>query len=222
MVGPVRQGATDPAIRAVLRNELERIHGDGALILNELQLEHFRAFADVAAINGRIDAYEIKSDADRLDRLPRQVCWYASVCDRVTLVAAERHIERASDSLPGWWGLVIALPVADGIVLSERRAAGENPDRNVRAVLNLLRKSELLRILRTAGANDSLWRLDKGDAIDAVQHALGREAHAVALRVLRFRRTWTTRQLGLSTEDERLAHARRQADPLICLATNGR
>jgi len=222
MLPPVRQGATDPAIRAVLRNELERIHGDDALILNELQLEHFRAFADVAAINGRLDAYEIKSDADRLDRLARQAAWYAPVCDRVTLVGAERHVERAAESLPCWWGLVVARQVAGGVALDERRAARENPDHDVRAVLNLLRKSELLRILRAVGADDGLWRLDKGDAIDAVQDALGPAAHAAALRMLRFRKTWTARQLGVRTDDERLAHARRQEDPLICLATNGR
>jgi hypothetical protein len=46
------------------------------------------------------------------------------------------------------------------------------------------------------------------------------DAHATALRVLRYRKTWTARQLGVENEEERLAHARRQVLPIICMAAN--
>jgi hypothetical protein len=212
---------TDAPIRAVLRTELERVHGDGALILNELQLEHFRAFADVATINRRIEIYEIKSDADRLARLSRQAEWYGMVCDRATLVAAERHLRHPEKHVPDWWGIVAAVDAGGEIVLEERRPAQDNPHRSIRAVLNLLRKTELVKMLWARGREEPVWRFDKPGAIEAVYDMLGADdAHATALRVLRYRKTWTARQLGVENEEERLAHARRQVLPIICMAAN--
>jgi hypothetical protein len=219
----VPRDVTDLPIRIALRSALEARHGREALILNELQLEHSRAFADVATINGRLEIYEIKSDADRLDRLASQAGWYAPVCDSATLVAAQRHIHRAEaeERVPPWWGLVAAIIVDGRVVLEERRAAGDNPGSDVRAVLNLLRKAELLKILLVRGRDEPVWHYDKRGAIDEVHKLLGaQDAHATALRVLRYRKTWTARQLGVATEDERLAHARRQVAPLICMAAN--
>lgn len=83
------------------------------------------------------------------------------------------------------------------IALEERRPANDNPQRSVHAVLNLLRKAELVKILRARGRDEPLWRFDKAGAIEADYDMLGREdAHATALRVLRYRKTWTARQLG--------------------------
>ncbi len=222
-VGGVQRDVTAAPIRHTLRATLEASHGGDALILNELQLEHSRAFADVAAINGRLDVFEIKSDADRLDRLASQAEWYGPVCDRATLVAAERHLRRAvvGGSVPDWWGLVAAIDVDGRVVLEERRPAAQNPGRDVRAVLNLLRKAELLKVLLARGRDERAWRYDKRGAVEAVHEALGaQDAHATALRVLRYRKTWTVRQLGVASEEERLAHARRQVPPIICMAAN--
>jgi hypothetical protein len=188
-----------------------------------MQLEHSRAFVDVASINGSLDGFEIKSDVDDLTRLSRQIEWYGMVCDRATLVASERHLSVARDTVPRWWGLIVARPAKSGVVLEAIRPAKQNGRRSVTSVLNLLRKTELIRMLAAQGESQPIWQLDKARAIGAVREMLGVEvAHAVALRVLRFRKTWTARQLGVLTECERLAHAGRQEDPFICLATNDR
>lgn len=224
MHGQITAGPIRDALRAALR---ARHADEDVLVLNELQLEHSRAFADVAAINGCLDVFEIKSEADRLHRLPRQAEWYAAVCDRATLVAPARHLDRAVDAgyVPDWWGLlvVVAGEGTDAVLLRERRPARRNPRRDVRAVLNLLRKAELVKILAARGCETATWRFDKWRTVAAVHDLLGADdAHATALRVLRYRKTWTARQLGVRTEDERLAHARRQVAPRICMAANHR
>lgn len=48
---------------------------------------------DVVALGGEMVGYEIKSDADTLRRLPRQVEWYSRVIDRAHVVTTERHLE---------------------------------------------------------------------------------------------------------------------------------
>jgi hypothetical protein len=48
-------------------------------MLDEFGLEHGEVRVDVAVINGELHGYEIKSERDTLERLPRQVKAYSAV-----------------------------------------------------------------------------------------------------------------------------------------------
>lgn len=78
----------DLDIRRALRALLAEGHAGepGARVVDELGIRQGSARVDLAVINGSINGFEIKSDADRLDRLGRQRDAYGTVLDTVTLV----------------------------------------------------------------------------------------------------------------------------------------
>src|SRR5438105_15140559 len=85
--------------RALHLTELVR-HTDGdPRVVNKLGLIHGEVRVDVAVINGVVHGFEIKSDADTLNRLQRQAAAYERVLDLMTLVAPMRHLELARKPL---------------------------------------------------------------------------------------------------------------------------
>ena len=101
---------TDKIIRVALKqNLLDQHHGEqNTKIVEELGLRHGIARIDIAVINGILHGYELKSDADTLDRLPSQMEIYNSIFDKVTLVVGKHHIFSAITLIPEWWGVVMA------------------------------------------------------------------------------------------------------------------
>ena len=63
--------------------------------------------ADVAIISTTIDGFEIKTERDTLKRLPRQAEAYARLFDRCHVVLAPRHVDKAIEMLPSWWGVLV-------------------------------------------------------------------------------------------------------------------
>ena len=100
----------DICLRAALKNKiLDRyLKHPTTVIIDELGLSHNTARIDLAVVNGIIHGYEIKSDRDTLRRLPLQIDIYNAVLDRVTLVVGEKHLKKASNAIPEWWGIKLA------------------------------------------------------------------------------------------------------------------
>jgi hypothetical protein len=121
------------------------------LVVDELGLECGDVRVDVAVVNGSIHGYEIKSDADTLERLPAQAEVYSRVLDRVTLVAG-KHLDEAAALVPSWWGLARATErPGGGVRVVPRRAAKRNPNVVVGSVVMLLWRDEALAILEAHG-----------------------------------------------------------------------
>jgi hypothetical protein len=51
--------------------------------------------ADIFAVNGDISIYEIKTERDTLDRLDNQLAMYQKVANRVSVVVADKFVEKA-------------------------------------------------------------------------------------------------------------------------------
>ena len=62
----------------------------------------------MAAVNGVMHGFEIKSDIDSLARLPHQTELYSSVFDKITLVVGATHLYHAFNIIPDWWGVLVA------------------------------------------------------------------------------------------------------------------
>lgn len=155
----------DGDVRIALHRRLAADHAHPeTLVRDELGLCVGNARVDVAVINGHLAGYEIKSERDRLDRLERQVGIYGLVLDIVVLVAAAKHVERAGDRIPSWWGLWLAEPSDSVVRLSEVRAAAPNPRVDPLAVAQLLWRPEALALLTERGLDRGMrtanrWRL---------------------------------------------------------------
>lgn len=141
---------------AVHRKVLAEHHEDpNTLVLEELGLQHGRCRIDIAVINGKLHGYELKSDADTLERLPSQELVYSKVMDKVTLVIGEKHSQNAKDLIPEWWGIKIAAQGVRGAVhLSNERPSLMNPSIDPFSLAQLLWRPEALEILRRLGVPD--------------------------------------------------------------------
>ena len=143
---------------AVKRKILARYENDpNTRILDELGLRHGAARIDIAVVNGIVHGYELKSDADNLKRLPRQIQIYDSVLDKVTLVVGSRHAKEAERMVPPWWGIkVAAIGARGGFDFGDVRRATKNPEQDAVAVCRLLWRNEALTLLDELGQTKGL------------------------------------------------------------------
>ncbi|MHB1843986.1 MAG: sce7726 family protein [Deltaproteobacteria bacterium] len=140
----------DCDVRSALHTKVLADHYDqpDTLVLNELGLWYGTARVDVAVINGRIHGFEIKSDADTLERLDGQAAVYSAVLDRVTLVVGEKHLSAAQSRIPDWWGIKVARQGArQAVHFAEMRRPTDNPSMIPVAVAALLWCHELEDLL---------------------------------------------------------------------------
>lgn len=83
----------------LLEHLIKRLHPD-AVLINELALEKFSRRADIGLINGKIELFEIKSEADNLKRLTGQIATFSKFCDKLYIVAATCHLAKVLESTP--------------------------------------------------------------------------------------------------------------------------
>lgn len=145
----------DRDIRTALKKQLSTryLKEPDTIIVEELGIRHGSARVDIVVINELLHGFEIKSDRDRLKRLPDQASIYNSVLDRITLVVGCRHVCEAMKIVPEWWGVKQAEMNQNGVVcLREIRDPQENPVRDIKAVVALLWRDEALGLLRELDA----------------------------------------------------------------------
>jgi hypothetical protein len=144
-------GMRDADVRVVLKRRLDAKYGTdaNAIILEELGICRGTVRADMAVINGSLKGYEIKSDRDTLTRLANQAEIYNRVFDTVTIVVADRHLERAEQIIPAWWGIeVVRANAVSRLRLCRVRKEGRNPEVDPFALVQLLWREEALSLLR--------------------------------------------------------------------------
>ncbi|TGE14033.1 sce7726 family protein [Hymenobacter elongatus] len=99
---PAAFSMNDPAIRAFLYPLLTE-----GIYVDELPTGTTRA--DVVHITPDfMHGYEIKGDADTLQRVKNQLRCYAEVYDFVTFVVTEKHLAKLLPLLPQWVGVLVA------------------------------------------------------------------------------------------------------------------
>lgn len=139
----------DAEIRQSLRAWLLREHRDDSetVVVDELGLCRGQVRVDIAVVNGLLHGYEIKSDRDSFRRLGGQLALYNRVLDRVTLVVGGRHLARAMEIAPQWWG-VLRVTLDSGVPrFKSIRKGRRNPTRDPRALVELLWLDAALALL---------------------------------------------------------------------------
>jgi len=129
------------ALMAHISKNLPNGHGT---IVPELSLRIGPARADLVLLGDDINAFEIKSDFDSLDRLPSQIQSYSRVFDEVTLICGPIHLHEASTMIPEWWGLMLGFRSLRGQVeLVTVRKPDANPTPDNYALTQLLWREEI-------------------------------------------------------------------------------
>lgn len=147
----------------------------------EFWLPRSNARADVAVVGATIDGFEIKTERDSLKRLPRQADAYARIFDRCHVVLAQRHVERALEMLPPWWG---ALIIEDDLSFTMLRGPEVNSGVDPETLIRLLWRNEAYAALCDLGVTPDphagrfrMWELllallDIDGLKQVVRHAL--------------------------------------------------
>lgn len=139
---------TEAVVRHALTNAMLAAMSTPSATVYEFWVPQTNERADVAIIGQTIEGFEIKTERDSLQRLPRQAEAYTRVFDRCHAVLAERHIEKALGILQPCWG-VLAF---DG-ELSFRvvREAAINDGVNAETLVRLLWRHEAHEALCALG-----------------------------------------------------------------------
>jgi len=107
--------------------------------------------ADVVVLNGTSTAYEIKSERDSLDRLPRQLEAYLKVFAQVNVICGHKHVEKLLQLVPEIVG-IIAL--SDRHQMTTIRHSTDNTaNTNSLQVFESMRISEAKRAANILGYN---------------------------------------------------------------------
>ncbi len=141
----------DHQLRAVLKAHLAPRVGERDLLVDELLLAWGAVRADLALVNGTLEAFEIKAGGDTLKRLPAQVEAYNAVFEFAWLVTTAEHLKEARALLPAWWGILVAKEAQDGVSMVCVRSAKPNKRRQGEHMVRLLWRDEVLIKLEELG-----------------------------------------------------------------------
>lgn len=194
----------DADLRAALIRSLKKqMTGRRHLVVPEVDVRwSVPARIDALMVADRITGFEIKSPADSLSRLPRQIAAYSEVVERAVLLLAPRHLKAGLDIAPRWWSIHVAQESKDGVTTRRVRGGSLNPSPNTLAVLSFLGRHELISILRNLGHRD-LSRLSVDELRTTLMLALPRAAVMRIARTAMLRRAdWRRRALLSDTGQE--------------------
>lgn len=146
-----RPKLTDAEIRKVIHSDLipSLVGNDESRILDEMAVCDARI--DIAVINGHFHGFEIKSEADTLERLSGQAATYSKVFDTVAIICGKNHFEKVAGTIPGWWGIYSAEICLGRVLLTRLRCSEMNPSIDPYSLAQLLWKEELKSLLSEAG-----------------------------------------------------------------------
>lgn len=181
----------DIDMRLVLIDELNRINAQHSYrIIEELAVCDGEARVDVAVANGRLCGYEIKSDADTLERLALQQKCYDKTFDMISIVVGEKFKDEIDKYIPNYWGIYIVSECADGFRIKRKRAAKLNRNIEVTALLELLWKDEIVFLLKEAGIKGISGKNRRMLRKIAMENISISEIKNYTRETLKYRRNW--------------------------------
>lgn len=123
-----------------------------AVLINELPVDNFNRRADLVVANGKLHAFEIKSDVDSLVRLEGQINSYLSFFDKVTVVCSRKHANKAKEILPRNVGIIELNVEKSGEVKLKinRRGQAKNIE-DPRCFLSFVEKKNIVSSLKKRG-----------------------------------------------------------------------
>lgn len=174
----------DSDIRSVLRTRLSLQYArePDTVVIEELGLCRGQVRVDVSVVNGLLHGYEIKSDRDSLRRLSGQIQFYGKVLDRATLVVGKRHLSEARAMLPAWWGITYVHGLTHGIQFKPVRRPRNNPQRDPRALVELLWFDDAIAFLEQRNAARGVRSKPRTMAWDRICQVSGIDEIAAAVR----------------------------------------
>ncbi len=118
-----------------------------AVLINEMVVANWSRRADLVLANGKLHAFEVKSDLDSLRRLEGQLKTYLHRFDKVTVVCTEKFVPIVKDCTDQRVEIWCAAPSAEGVAISVARRGTSALVTNKRVLCAYLLKGELVALL---------------------------------------------------------------------------
>ena len=196
---------TDKEIRVALhRKKLKRYHDcPDTLVVDELGLAHGKNRIDIAVLNGYVHGYEIKSSKDSLTRLPSQFNEYKKSLEKLSIVAAENHMDDLYRFAPSWCGLLLATKgPKGGIHFTNIRSPKLNPNIDTYAFAHLLWRKEAAELLVQLGENPKALNIPKKNMYNKISSLLSsRDLSKKIKELLMQRGDWRSEKLLFQYDD---------------------
>lgn len=139
-------------INHMVNNEILK---ENDTLINEFTIGDYSRRVDLALIKpNKLYAYEVKSASDNLIRLEGQVKTYLEYFDKVTVVAAAKHIDKILDMTP----LSVAVWELENEKIKVVRRGRTNSVGDKLKFLDLMTVSDLLKIVKNEELNISNLR----------------------------------------------------------------
>jgi len=183
----------DLDVRKLLKiTYLERyLHDTNSLVMEEVAVHRGSSRIDIAVFNGSIHGYEIKSDRDTLERLPSQISHYSKVFDYISVICGSKHTEKVSKILPDYYGIIEIQENKNNLGYEVIKKPSINPERDCKAILDLLWKEELLHILESLNISKGLKHKSKVKQIEVIGPMLDPNAASKYVReLIKIRGDW--------------------------------
>ncbi|WP_179032886.1 sce7726 family protein [Paenibacillus kribbensis] len=179
----------DPEIRSVLIEQLILEHSNSTetLIINEMSVSQGISRVDVAVLNGIMQGYEIKSESDKLVRLPLQVNEYNKVFERMTIVTADNYLEDVRKIVPTWWGIIKVSNKKGMATLKTVKKGRRNPSLDSLALAQLLWRDEAIKLLKQRGLEKGVLSKPKREIYKRIADSI--KAEELKLEVNQFLKT---------------------------------
>lgn len=160
----------DAEIRLALINWLNQKKIPPQKILNEITISDGLARPDLIAIYSYSHCYEIKGDHDQIHRIVRQFTHYQSSFKKNTLITTQRHLKKALELLPQFWGIILAINDNETIKFKYVRKSSHNPFYRKDIASKILWKAEMQSLLES---KDISFRLasTRNELIDLINNS---------------------------------------------------
>jgi hypothetical protein len=156
--------------KSLLERFISRRLFDISSVLEEVSVSNGCARADIVVTSKKLECFEIKSEFDSLKRLTQQGWHYSRSFDQVTLVAATKHLDKALNCVPLWWGII---EVSKDDKLTQRRKPGNNPNITPHGLAELLNREESIALLAVHGVEKGITRLSNTNISDKISKIVG-------------------------------------------------
>ncbi|MDO3656000.1 sce7726 family protein [Acinetobacter genomosp. 15BJ] len=119
------------------------------MILNEVTISDGSARPDIIAIYSYSHCYEIKGDNDQIERISKQLAYYQASFKKNTLITTHKHLKKALELLPSFWGIIVAIPLDNkSIIFKYARKSSYNPSYRKDIASKILWKEEMQKLLK--------------------------------------------------------------------------
>ncbi|RWO40244.1 MAG: hypothetical protein EOS12_25360 [Mesorhizobium sp.] len=142
----------EPAAKAALLSSLKIARKlSRATIMSELVVGGQSNRADIVLANDRLSCFEIKTHADTLVRLPKQLDTFTRCFDETTVVAASKHLSAVCALVPDFVGVMELTGAAKSPQIIVHRQAFASSHLSVESLLQLLPADRLRFVLGGRG-----------------------------------------------------------------------